>query len=69
MEFFHLLIGVKNLYISSMLAESIAFDLTDLVGERVADVLPALECILLEDLEPSGYVQNVLDSSLLHDSS
>ena len=57
MNFFRLLTGVKNLYISSGLAESIAFDLKDLVGERVADVLPALDCILLEDLEPSGYVQ------------
>ena len=56
MKFFYLLTSVKNLYISSELAESIAFELTDYVGERVSDVLPALECILLEDLQPSGFV-------------
>ena len=57
MEFFQLLTSVKNLYISSMLAESIAFDLTDLVGERVLDVLPVLECILLENIQLSEYVR------------
>jgi hypothetical protein len=52
-KFFHFLTGVKNLYISEELTECIASDLKDLARERVANVLPALECILLEDLQPS----------------
>ena len=60
-DFFHLLTGVKNLYISSGLAERIALELIDLVRRRVEDVLPALECILLEDLQLSGYFQEQID--------
>ena len=59
MKLFHVLTGVKNLYISSGLAKSIASDLNDLVGESVADVLPALDSIHLEDFEPSGYDQQL----------
>lgn len=52
-RFFHFLTGVKNFYISEELTECMAFELKDLARERVANVLPALECIFLENLQPS----------------
>ena len=49
---FHPFTGVKNLYVSQELVQCIALALEDLVGERAADALPALECIFLEELGP-----------------
>ena len=46
--------AVKNLYLCKKIAECIASALQELVGESVADVLPALERIFLEDVQPSG---------------
>jgi hypothetical protein len=61
MEFFHPFTAVKNLYVPLVFARSIAFALQDLVGERVMDVLPALESLFLEDLHPSGPVHEAIE--------
>jgi hypothetical protein len=60
MELFHPFTAVKNLYISKEFAQYIAPALQELVGERVTDVLPALESLFLEELEPSGPVQEAI---------
>ena len=45
--------AVKNLYIVKEVAEGIASALQELVGEKVSDVLPALESIFLREILPS----------------
>ena len=57
LEIFHPFTAVKNLYLSKVFASHIAPALQELVKERVTDVLPALECLLLEEFQPSGHVQ------------
>jgi hypothetical protein len=47
---------VRNLYVSEYLAQRIAPALQDFPGERVADALPALEILFVENLRPSGLV-------------
>jgi hypothetical protein len=54
LEIFHPFTAVKSLYVSKDLVDSIAPALLELVGERVMDVLPTLESLFLEDLQPSG---------------
>jgi len=49
--------ALKNLYISREFARSIATDLQELVRGRETDVLPALESLFLEELQPSGPIQ------------
>jgi hypothetical protein len=46
--------AVKNFYVSKELLQCIAPALQDLVGGRTLEVLPMLQNILLEGLEPSG---------------
>ena len=61
LEILHPFTGVKNLYLSQKFAPFIAYSLQNLVEERVADVadvLPALEYLYLEDLHTSGPVQH-----------
>jgi hypothetical protein len=53
--------SVKDLYVCKELAKCFALALKDLVGERVTDVLPALECLLLEELQPSGVIQETIE--------
>ena len=48
--------AVKNLYLSEKIVPLIAPALRDLVGERMTEVLPALQCLLLEELHTSGPV-------------
>ena len=48
LEFLHPFTSVKSLYISQEFAPRIAYSLQDLVGERVTEVLPALETLSLE---------------------
>jgi hypothetical protein len=48
---------VKNLYLSENFALRIVPALEELVGDRAVEVLPALQNIFLEDLQPSGPVQ------------
>jgi len=49
--------AVKDLYLSQNFVPRIAPTLQELVGERVNEVLPALQCLFLEKLHPSGTVQ------------
>jgi hypothetical protein len=57
LEFFHTFSDLRNLYLAKEFAQSIAAALQELVGESVTDVLPALECIFLEEIQPSGPIQ------------
>ena len=58
LELLHLFTAVKSLYISEQLAPGVAFALQD-PGERMAEVLPALQTLFLED-PPSRPVQKVI---------
>ena len=49
LELFHFFSAVKNLYISRYFAPYIARALQELVGERVTEVLPALQTLFLEE--------------------
>jgi hypothetical protein len=44
---------VKNLYVRKEFMQCIVTALQELVGERVTDVLPALESLFLEELQAS----------------
>ena len=48
---------VKNLYLSKKFASHIVPALQELVGGRTTEVLPILQNIFLEELQPSGTVQ------------
>ena len=61
LEIFHPLTSVKNLYVFKGFAQSITPALQDLVRERGTDVLPALECLYLEDFQLSGPVQEAIE--------
>jgi len=60
LEFIRLLTAVKYLYLSLDFVSRIAPTLQELVGERVSEVLPALQCIFLEDLQQSGPVPEAI---------
>ncbi|KAF8503298.1 hypothetical protein F5888DRAFT_1799647 [Russula emetica] len=49
--------AVKNLYLSKESAPGIAAFLQELVGGRITEVLPSLQDIFVEGLEPSGPFQ------------
>jgi hypothetical protein len=49
--------AVKNLYLSKEFAPVIAATLEELVGSRITEVLPRLQNIFVEGLEPSGPFQ------------
>ena len=51
---------VKDLYVREEFAQCIAFALQELVVERVTEVFPALETLFLEELQPSGPVQEAI---------
>ena len=53
---FRSFIAVKNLYLSENFASHIAPALQELVEDRTADVLPALQNIFLKGLKSSGSV-------------
>jgi hypothetical protein len=57
LEAFHPFTAVKNLYIIKEFAQCVAPALQKLVGDRATDMLPSLENIFLEELEPSGPIQ------------
>ena len=57
LDIFYPFTAVKKLHISEEFAQDIAPALQQLVGESATYVLPALECIFLEELQPSGPVQ------------
>jgi hypothetical protein len=49
--------AVKNLYLGEHFAPGIAAALQDLVGARIAEVLPSLQHIFVDKLGPSGHFQ------------
>jgi hypothetical protein len=53
--------AVKNLYLSEEFAPRIVPALKELVGGRTSEVLPILENILLEGLQPSGPIQEAIE--------
>jgi F-box-like len=53
LELFLPFTGVKNLYLSKKFAPGIAVALQELVGGRITEVLPILQNIFVEALEPS----------------
>jgi hypothetical protein len=57
LELLHPFTGVKNLYLSEEFARRIVPALKELVEGRMTEVLPTLQNIFLQGLEPSGPVQ------------
>ena len=57
LELFHPFSSVKNLYLSEEFAPRIVPALQELVGGRTLEVLPILQNIFVEGLEPSGPIQ------------
>jgi hypothetical protein len=57
LDVFNPFTAVKDLYLSQKFVPRIAPTLQELVGERVIEVLPALQSLFLEKLHPSGTVQ------------
>ena len=60
LELLHPFTAVKDLYISQDFAASVALVLQELKGERVTEVLPALQTLLFEELLPSGPVLEII---------
>jgi hypothetical protein len=56
-ELLHPFATVKDLYLSDKVARHVAPALQELSEERVTEVLPTLQDIFIDDLEPSGLVQ------------
>ena len=61
LELLHPFTAIKNLYLSEKTARYIVPALQELVGGRTTDVLPTLQNIFLEGLEPSGPVQKGIE--------
>jgi hypothetical protein len=57
LEIFRPFANVKSLYISQQFAPHIVSALQELVGERVPEVLPALQALFIQEMPPSGPVQ------------
>ena len=57
LELLHPFAAVKDLYLSKEVALHVASVLQELSEERVTEVLPALQDIFIDDLQPSGLVQ------------
>ena len=57
LELLHRFTTVKNLYLSEEFAPHIVAALQGLVGGRTTEVLPMLQNIFLEEVEPAGHVQ------------
>ena len=57
LELLHPFTTVKNLYLSKEFGPRIMAALQELVGDRTTEVLPNLQSIFLEEVEPGGRVQ------------
>ena len=57
LQLLHPFTAVKDLYLSKNFSPAIAAVLKDLVGGRITEVLPSLQNIFVEGLEPSGSLQ------------
>jgi hypothetical protein len=60
-ELLHLFAAVKNLYLCEKFIPRIAPALQELVGARTTEVLPALENIFLEGIQPSRPLQEGIE--------
>jgi hypothetical protein len=60
LRFLRTFTAVRSFYISSELMPSIAATLQELVGERVSEVLPALQTLFLEEILRSDPVQGAI---------
>ena len=61
LQLLHPFVAVKNFYISEKFVPFIAPALQELVGERVTEALPALECLFLDGLHASGPVWDAIE--------
>jgi hypothetical protein len=61
LEILHPFAAVKNLYLCEEIAPRLAPALQELVGARTIEVLPTLENIFLEGLQPSGPLQEGIE--------
>ena len=57
LELLHPFASVKNLYLSSDIARCIVPAVQELIGARAIEVLPTIQNVFLEELQPSGPVQ------------
>jgi hypothetical protein len=60
LEMFHPFTTLKNLYIIKEFTATIAPVLRELTGERVVNMLPALESLFLEEIQSSGPIQEAI---------
>jgi hypothetical protein len=65
LELFRLFIAVQSLYVSENLVPPVAAALQELTGGMAIEVLPALHNLSLEGLEPSGHVQEDIQSFVM----
>jgi hypothetical protein len=62
LELLHPFASVKNLYVSKEFASRIVPSLQELVGGGTTEVLPTLQNIFIQDLEPSGPVKGAIET-------
>ena len=60
LELFGVLSAMGNLYLSEALGMCVAPALQELVGERAREVLPALQNLYIENLQPSGLINEAI---------
>ena len=61
LDLLHRFTTVKNLYLSKEFTQRIVAALQELVGGRMTEVLPTLQNIFLEEVEPGGRVQEDIE--------
>jgi hypothetical protein len=61
LDLFRPFTGLKDLRLDKRLVPHYALALRELAGERVTEVLPALQNLFIEELEPSGTIREALD--------
>ena len=61
LDLLHRFTTVKNLYLSKEFAPRIVAALQELVGDRTTEVLPTLQNIFLEEVEPGGCVREDIE--------
>ena len=61
LDLLHRFSTVKNLYLSEEFAPRIVAALQELDGGRMTEVLPTLQNIFLEEIEPGGHVQEDIE--------
>jgi hypothetical protein len=60
LELFHRFIAVRSLYVAKQFVPFVTAALQELTGERTMEVLPVLNSLFLEGLEPSGPMQEAI---------